>query len=164
MKFDGWRGVLLVTRLGSVLWSRHGTDLSDRFPDVVAAARSQLVPGVYDGEIVVWRDGRCDWDALLQRSGSPTRVTEQARRLPALFVAFDLLTLHGQDLRPRPWTDRHALLQQLAVGWRSPLQLAPHTLDRTEAMGWMDGELAAADIEGLVVRGEAGRPAGTLCV
>jgi ATP-dependent DNA ligase len=155
MKFDGWRGVLLVTETRAELWSRHGTDLSDRFPDLVAAARSQLVPGVYDGEIVVWRDGRCDWDALLQRSGPTARIAEQVRRLPASFVAFDLLALHGQDLRPRPWTDRHALLEQLAAGWRPPLQLAPHTLDRTEALAWVDGDLTAAGIEGLVVKGAA---------
>jgi ATP-dependent DNA ligase len=66
---------------------------------------------VYDGEIVVWRDGRLNWHALLQRNGFPARVAEQARQPPASFVAFDLLALAGRDLRPLPWTERHALLE-----------------------------------------------------
>jgi ATP-dependent DNA ligase len=157
MKFDGWRGVLLVTGAKVELWSRHGTDLSDRFPDLVAAAGEQLQPGVYDGEIVVWRDGRLDWDALLQRSGSPARVAGQARRLPASFVAFDVLAVHGRDLRPLPWAQRHALLEATASGWRPPLQLAPHTLDYAEALTWMSGDLSTAGIEGVVVKGAGSR-------
>ncbi|SDT01461.1 ATP dependent DNA ligase domain-containing protein [Friedmanniella luteola] len=157
MKFDGWRGVLLVNETAVELWSRHGTNLSDRFPDLIAIGGEQLEAGIYDGEIVVWRDGACDWDALLQRSGSPTRVADQARRLPASFVVFDLLALHGQDVRPLSWTDRPPLLELTATEWRPPLQLAPHTLDRTEALTWMDGSLAATGIEGVVVKG-AGSP------
>lgn len=48
MKFDGWRGVLLVNKDAAELWSRHGTNLRDRFPSL-AVASQQLEPGVYDG-------------------------------------------------------------------------------------------------------------------
>ena len=157
MKFDGWRGVLLVTETAVELWSRHGTDLGDRFPDLIAAAQQQgrQRAGVYDGEIVVWRDGRLDWDALLHRSGSPARAAEQVRQAPASFVAFDLLALEGRDTRPLPWTDRHTLLEQAAAGWGPPLQLAPHTLDHDEALTWMNGDLATTGTEGVVVKGAA---------
>lgn len=77
---------------------------------------------------------RCDWDALLRRSGSRARVDDQVWHAPESFVAFDFLALHGHDTRLLSRTDRHTLLEQTAAGWRTPLQLAPHTRDHAEAL------------------------------
>jgi ATP-dependent DNA ligase len=92
-----------------VVAARH--EPGDRFPDLVVAGRDQLQPERYDGEIVVWRDGRLNRDGLLQRSGSPARVGGAGAAGAGVVLAFDLLALAGRDLRPPPWTERHALLE-----------------------------------------------------
>lgn len=74
---------------------------------------------MYDGEIVVWRDGRLDWDALGRRGGSPARVAAEVRTSPASFAAFDLLADGALDTRPLPWVERRALLE--ARRWEPPL-------------------------------------------
>jgi hypothetical protein len=67
-KWDGYR--LVVVRAGDStrVWSKQGRDLTDRFPDVVAAAVAQVPAGtVLDGEVVVWSGSRLDFGLLQQR-------------------------------------------------------------------------------------------------
>jgi ATP-dependent DNA ligase len=127
LKYDGYRAPLRVTGQGAELWSRNGSNLSSHFPDLVAAAEAQLAAGVVlDGEAVVWLDGRLNFDQLQRRMVSrPAVAAKLAREHPASYVAFDLLTLGEQDLRPHPWRDRRAALEDLASTWRPPL--SPYT-------------------------------------
>jgi bifunctional non-homologous end joining protein LigD len=67
------------------------------------AADSALI----DGEAVTFRpDGHSDFAALRTKAGS-------AR---ACLVAFDLLSLNGEDFRQRPIEERHAALSPLVAG------------------------------------------------
>jgi bifunctional non-homologous end joining protein LigD len=94
VKHDGYR--ILARKDGSrvTLWSRYGTNFTDRLPKIAEAicglaAKSALI----DGEAVAFRaDGHSDFAALRTKAGS-------AR---ACLVAFDLLTLNGEDFRQRP--------------------------------------------------------------
>ena len=55
-----------------------------------------------DGEAVVGVGGRLEFTELQKRLTSPTRAAALARERPAAFLAFDLLVLDEQDLRPLP--------------------------------------------------------------
>src|SRR4051794_11378318 len=62
-KWDGFRGAIVIGSGGPRLWSRQGKDLTDRFPDIVAAASTQVPPGtVLDGELVIWNGNRLVFD------------------------------------------------------------------------------------------------------
>jgi ATP-dependent DNA ligase len=158
LKYDGYRAPLRVTGQGAELWSRNGSNLSSHFPDLVAAAEAQLAAGVVlDGEAVVWLDGRLNFDQLQRRMVSrPAVAAKLAQEHPASYVAFDLLTLGEQDLRPHPWRDRRAALEDLASTWRPPLQLSPYTDDYDTALEWLV-DYRVAGVEGLVAKG-AGSP------
>ncbi|MCF6736667.1 ATP-dependent DNA ligase [Blastococcus sp. KM273129] len=157
-KWDGYR--LVVVRSGSAtrLWSKQGRDLTDRFPDVAAAALAQVPPGtVVDGEVVIWHDDRLDFGLLQQRMvASAGRIRAQVSAAPASYVAFDLLAAGGEDLRGRTFTRRRAALEQLAARWAPPMQLSPVTADPAEARQWFD-DFRPAGVEGLVVKGAASR-------
>jgi ATP-dependent DNA ligase len=73
-----------------------------------------------------------------------------------LTSAFDVLAVDGVDVRTRPWAVRRALLEQLGVDWRPPLQLTPVTFDRDEAEQW-SRDYRPLGIEGLVAKGAATR-------
>ena len=112
---------------------------------------------VLDGEAVVWLDGRLNFDQLQRRMVSrPAVAAKLAQEHPASYVAFDLLTLGEQDLRPHPWRDRRAALEDLASTWRPPLQLSPYTDDYDTALDWLV-DYRVAGVEGLVAKG-AGSP------
>lgn len=126
------------------------------FPELVAAAAEQLPDGgVFDGEIVAWKDGKLDFDVLLRRINvGAARGRALAHREPANLVLFDVLALDGQDLRPEPFDDRRRILEGTCTALAPPLSLSPVTDDEQLARRWFT-DLAPAGIEGLVVKGGA---------
>ncbi|HET9649156.1 MAG TPA: ATP-dependent DNA ligase [Microlunatus sp.] len=158
LKYDGYRSVLRSGEEGTSLWSRQGTDLSGIFPELIGAATEQLPDGLLlDGEVVIWRDGRLDFDQLQQRMGaSAAAVARSASEHPASYIAFDLLAVGGIDVRSSPWRDRRTLLEELAQGFAPPLELSPYTDDHATAEQWFH-DYPAAGVEGLVAKG-AGSP------
>ncbi|MCW2635683.1 MAG: ATP-dependent ligase [Blastococcus sp.] len=157
-KWDGYR--LVVVRQGSStrVWSKQGRDLTDRFPDVAAAALAQIPAGtVVDGEVVIWNGDRLDFGLLQRRMITATsRIAALVAARPASYVAFDLLATGGSDLRGLRLSRRRAELERLAARWTPPLQLSPATSDRDEARGWFQ-DFRAAGVEGLVVKGAGTR-------
>jgi bifunctional non-homologous end joining protein LigD len=107
-KHDGYR--LLARKQGEdvALWTRYGTDFTDRLRGIAEAVRSLPVDSVLlDGEAVVLRsDGHSDFGALRTRAGGER----------ASFVAFDLLSLDGDDLKPAPLEERREALARLVAG------------------------------------------------
>jgi ATP-dependent DNA ligase len=102
-KYDGYRVLLLRYEDRCAVQSRRGTDLTRSFPDLAATALEQLPEEtIVDGEAVVGVDGRLDFSELQKRVAAPARAAALARERPAAFLAFDLLVLDEQDLRPLP--------------------------------------------------------------
>ena len=105
IKHDGYR-VIARKEAGRVtLWTRHGTDFTDRLPRIAEAVRSLPVESaLIDGEAVVFRpDGHSDFAALRTKAGAER----------AAFVAFDLLSVEGEDVRKLPLEVRRARLEGL---------------------------------------------------
>ncbi|RZU33907.1 ATP-dependent DNA ligase [Blastococcus saxobsidens] len=157
-KWDGYRLVIVRDRSSTRLWSKQGRDLTDRFPDLAAAAVAQLPPGsVVDGEVVIWHDDRLDFGLLQRRMVTAAgRIAAQVAAAPASYVAFDLLATGGEDLRRSTFARRRAGLEGLAARWAPPMQLSPVTADPVEARRWFD-DFRPAGVEGLVVKGAATR-------
>src|SRR3954470_7370331 len=157
-KWDGYRLVIVRSAGSTRLWSKQGRDLTDRFPDIAAAAVAQVPAGtVVDGEVVVWNGSRLGFGLLQQRMGtSPRRIRALVAAAPASYVAFDLLAAGGTDLRRRTLRVRREELEALAGHWAPPLQLSPLTADVEEARAWFT-DFRAAGVEGLVVKGGSGR-------
>jgi bifunctional non-homologous end joining protein LigD len=90
------------------VWSRFGTDLSARFSNIAEAVRSLPVESaLIDGEAVAFLPGgHSDFGAIRTKAGG-------AR---ASLVAFDLLSLEGEDLRQRPLEERREALVHLVAG------------------------------------------------
>lgn len=145
-KLDGFRAVAFRDGRGGVrLQSRQQRDLTRYFPDVVEGLADQLDGDVVlDGEIVVARQGRCDFAALQRRLSSGA-----AGGPAACLVAFDILAVDGCDLRVVPYRERRERLVELLVAARPPLALTPMTLNRAAAGAWL---APAAGVEGIVAK------------
>ena len=103
-KMDGWRAIVTVAGDAVTVRSRHGTDLTERFPELAALAGRELV---LDGELVVYGpDGLPDFHALGRRSG---------QRSTACLVAFDLLSADGATLRGLQYRQRRERLERLEL-------------------------------------------------
>ncbi|MCW2698780.1 MAG: ATP-dependent ligase [Blastococcus sp.] len=157
-KWDGYR-LVIVRQAGSTrLWSKQGRDLTDRFPDVAAAAIAQVPAGtVVDGEVVIWNGDRLDFGLLQRRMvTAASRIGGLVAASPASYVAFDLLAAGGADLRGERLARRRTALEALAERWAPPLQLSPSTSDPAEALRWFE-DFRHAGVEGLVAKGAGTR-------
>jgi DNA ligase 1 len=131
-KYDGIRAQL-VRRAGSVwIWSRGEELVTDRFPEIVAAAQA-LPPGtVLDGEILAWLPEApqpLPFAKLQQRVARKTLTKKVLAEVPVVFVAYDLLEQGRADARGAPQRQRRealqALLQGLAPDLGATLRLSP---------------------------------------
>jgi ATP-dependent DNA ligase len=157
-KWDGYRLVVVRTGSSTRVWSKQGRDLTDRFPDIAAAARAQVPAGtVLDGEVVIWNGSRLDFGLLQRRMvTAPGRIGPIVAAHPASYVAFDLLAAGGSDLRGERLSRRRARLEEVAERWAPPMQLSPATTDPAEARRWFD-DFRPAGVEGLVAKGAGTR-------
>lgn len=149
-KWDGYRA---LTALGRLV-SRRGTDLTGLFPDLTPVLSARLPSDlVLDGELVAWDTdaGRLDFNGLQARLTAGRRLTAVANRRPAQFVAFDVLSAGGEDLRHRPLRERRVILEQALSGLASPIVLCQQTSDEAVATEWLE-TLAAGGIEGVVIK------------
>ena len=152
-KWDGIRAQV-VRRGGEVfLWSRGEELVTDRFPEIAAAARALPDGVVLDGEILAYRDAVLPFAVLQTRIGrqklSP-RVLDEA---PAALMAYDLVEDDGQDIREAPLVERRArLVSRLSSGpaafLLSPLVVAP----TWEALAEERLQARARNVEGLMLK------------
>lgn len=157
-KWDGIRAQL-VRRAGDVwLWSRGEELITDRFPEVRAAARALPDGTVLDGELLAVRGEAPLPFSSLQRRIGRTKLTAKVRaEAPVALLAFDLLEDAGEDLRARPLAARRARLEArlaaLPAEARAWLRPSPVLEAATweEAAGLRDGARARG-VEGLVVK------------
>ncbi|MEU8472040.1 ATP-dependent DNA ligase [Streptomyces sp. NPDC029006] len=152
-KWDGFRSIVFRDGAEVELGSRTGKPLTRYFPELVAALKERLPERcVIDGEIVIARNGRLDFDALTERiHPAASRVRMLAERTPASFVAFDLLALDDHALLDMELTDRRALLDRALAGAAPPVHLAPATTDIEVARQWFE-QFEGAGLDGVVAK------------
>jgi len=145
-KWDGFRGIVENVGRGFHIWSRNARPLLRYFPEL-AELEERLPPkSAMDGEIVVVRDGRLDFDALQMRlHPAESRVQKLSGEIPAEFVAFDVLLWDGEPLHKLPLEERRARLEKL------PFALSPATHDAKLAQRWLD-RLDVAGFDGVIAK------------
>lgn len=160
-KWDGFRCLAAVDEAGTAaVFSRRGTNLTDAFPDVAAAAAGVLpADTIVDGEIVRWApDGRLDFEALQRRNrGAGRSARDLARTEPCHLIVFDVLHTPDGDVTVRPLVERRRLVEKLLDGQdvASPVVLGMQTDDVDTARAWLDA-LASVGVEGIVAKRATG--------
>jgi ATP-dependent DNA ligase len=147
-KWDGFRGVLENDGGELALWSRNERPLLRYFPEL--RQLGDLLPphSALDGEIVIERDGRLDFDAMQMRlHPAESRIRRLSGEIPAQFVAFDVLLWKGKPVHELPLEKRRRELEKLAKSFR----ISPATRDPDVAEGWLDG-LEAAGLDGVIAK------------
>jgi bifunctional non-homologous end joining protein LigD len=117
-KWDGIRAFAYVQDGTARLINSLGVDISDRYPDVIAAladAYPATESRVFDGELLVFHDGRPGLARVHRRNAQSNarRIHYLTQSDPATFMAFDLLYADGQDIRHDPLTARLSLLSKM---------------------------------------------------
>ena len=121
IKFDGYRMIARNDGDRVRLWARTTSDYSKAFTRIRdAVAALSVDSAVLDEEAIVMRSAdRWDFEALTSRQ-------EQAE---AILVAYDIMEVDGQDVRPEPLEERRKRLageEQQALRKQHPAQRGDH--------------------------------------
>jgi ATP-dependent DNA ligase len=145
-KWDGFRGVFENDGGELALWSRNGRPLLRYFPELRELGERLPAHSALDGEIVIAREGKLDFDAMQMRlHPAESRVRKLSGEIPATFVAFDLLLWKGKPVWEQPIEKRRTQLEKVGDG----IPLSPVTEDADEAAEWLQ-TLQAAGFDGVI--------------
>ena len=157
-KWDGFRCIVVRDGESVELTSRGSRPFTRYFPELLEPLGQQLPERcAVDGELLVVAGDALDFDALQQRiHPAESRVRMLAEKTPASFVAFDLLTLDGDDLLTTPFAKRRELLESSLAKATPPLHLTPITDDVTTARDWFT-RFEGAGLDGVVAKRAEGK-------
>ncbi len=144
LKYDGYRLELATASGEAKLYTRSGLDWTGKFSSIAAdASKLACKSALLDGEAVVLDEkGVSQFPALVA-------ALEERRPEAIEFVAFDLLSLDGADLRKKPLSQRQEALRKIVPKGLSHIRVAEHITGD----GHMVFERAvAAGAEGIVAK------------
>src|SRR6185437_5227898 len=146
-KWDGFRGVLENDVGELALWSRNERPLLRYFPEL--RPLGDLLPphSALDGEIVIAREGRLDFDSMQMRlHPAESRIRRLSAEIPAEFVVFDVLLWDGEPVHKLTLEERRKQVEALE-GFR----ISPATRERAQAEAWL-ASFEAAGLDGVVAK------------
>jgi len=151
-----WDGVRIISHIygkdeigsavGAVdLYSRKMLNKNRVYPEIIRLLQGALSPQtiagglILDGEAVVYDPQlqRPVFQLVLQRERSEaSRLTQT--RWPVTYVLFDILYRNGEDLRARPYSERHRILQELFPDRHPSLFVSDLFGDGELLWGWVE--------------------------
>ena len=131
IKFDGYRLIVLIEGGSVRLMTRRGLDWTKRFPSVAKAfAALPVKSAIVDGEAVVEDESGVTSFSALQEA-----LSDSGSAGKAIFYAFDLLYLDGDDARPAALYERKDALRRLLGSNENPtLRYSEHIASDGNAM------------------------------
>src|SRR6185295_2468836 len=115
-KYDGIRAQIHTDGDQVRIYSRTLDDVTHRFPEIEAAARTLGHSVILDGEIVAFNDRILPFAVIQTRLGRRKVSEKLLAEAPVAFFAFDILYLDGQALFETPLHERALRLVEVVKG------------------------------------------------
>jgi bifunctional non-homologous end joining protein LigD len=133
IKYDGVRVLAIREGENTHLYARKGTDITNRYPEVVLALNSiALDRFVLDGEVVAQDErGRPSFQLLQRRMhvNNASQIARLSLAVPVSYYVFDLLAFDRFDTRTLPLEERKHLLGEL-IHSDGPVRYCDHVIGR----------------------------------
>lgn len=121
-KWDGIRAQVIRRDGQTFIWTRGEELVTDRYPEIAAAAAGLPDGTVLDGELLPWKDGRVLPFALLQRRIGRKKVSKKLlQEIPVILLCYDLLEYGGMDVREKPQSERRVALEYVVTAVSHPI-------------------------------------------
>jgi bifunctional non-homologous end joining protein LigD len=106
-KLDGFRCLVCTHGDRFRAKSRRGWDMTTKLPELGLSLRPDVQ---LDGELIAWND-----DGLPDFHRLGRRMLHGDQSIPVTYMAFDVLALDGEPTLRLPYTERHALLEEVTI-------------------------------------------------
>ena len=118
IEWDGERCVaFLDPEAGTELRNKRNVRMLPKVPELSQIHRQAATRCILDGELVCIVDGKPDFSVIQRRSllSDKYKIELEAKRHPAVFIAFDCLYYDGRDLTVRPLAERREYLRRVVT-------------------------------------------------
>jgi DNA ligase-1 len=123
------------------MWSRGEDLITERFPELAAAAEMLPNGTVLDGEILPWMDERVlPFTELQRRIGRKNLSAKILSEVPIILQAYDILELDARDIRAEDFRTRREFLERLVSSLSEDARRVIKITESVEAADW--GHLA----------------------
>jgi DNA ligase-1 len=138
-KWDGIRAQV-IKRQGEVfMWSRGEDLITERFPEIVEAAKALPDGTVLDGEVLPWLGERVlPFTELQRRIGRKNLSSKILSELPVILQCYDLLEIDGRDIRTFEFKTRRNLLEELLESLTDETRAVLRATEPVFAGDWSD--------------------------
>ncbi len=138
-KWDGIRAQVIKRKGEVFVWSRGEDLMTERFPEIAAAAAELPDGTVLDGEILPWSDGRVlPFPELQRRIGRKNLSAKILSEVPVILQVYDLLEFDGKDIRSLDLRTRREMLEGLIASLQPTIRSVFQSTEKVEAADWKD--------------------------
>ncbi|MEA4824920.1 MAG: RNA ligase family protein [Clostridiaceae bacterium] len=150
LKLDGERCLAYLDQNGTDLRNKRGLKMLSKVPELSEIHQQVKTRCVLDGELIVMKEGKPDFDEIKRRSlmSNEFRIELSASRYPASFTAFDILYYKDHSITDLSLVERKKLLQD-TVTESDRLAVSRYIEDRGLDLYKLTEE---KDLEGIVAK------------
>lgn len=113
LKWDGVRMVSYIEANNINLINRRLNERNKQYPELkILPQLLKSSNAILDGEIVTLVNGKPSFPSIMRRDNvtNNKQIELLTRKIPIIYIVFDILYLNGEDLRNIPWQNRHNIL------------------------------------------------------
>jgi DNA ligase-1 len=155
-KYDGFRCQVHMADSDVRIFSRNLEDLTAAFPEIAEGARRQVVAStaIFEGEALAYNPLSEEYLPFQQtvRRRRKHGVEDTAAELPLRLFAFDVLYADGESVMERPYTERHAILENMVRGGDTILISESHTTGEPDELLEVFNDSIQHGLEGIVAK------------
>ncbi len=157
MKWDGIRGQIIVRNQQLFVWSRGEELVTDKYPEYEVLTGFLPDGTVLDGEIMPFRDGLpLPFTLLQKRIGRKKVGPSLLKKVPVIFMAYDLLESGGEDIRQLPLNERRKKLEMVVAEAPEILRLSETvSFDTWEELADVRSDARSRQTEGIMLKNQA---------
>jgi DNA ligase-1 len=154
-KYDGIRAQVHIGGKGDPrvrLFSRTLDEISPAFPELPPALRAFPDALILDGEILAWSPDTAQalpFSELQKRLGRKKVSQDMLRRVPVVYMAFDVLYAGGELLIEKPLEERRKILEQSFASAPKDGFIAEHSMATENPQGTLVFEPAIGTATGV---------------
>ena len=117
LKLDGLRCIAYLDKSGTELRNKRNIKMLIKVPELSEIHRQVKCRCILDGELIVTKDGEPDFFEIQRRSlmTNTFKIQIAASKLPASFIAFDILYYDDHEVKDLPLMQRKKLLEKAVV-------------------------------------------------
>lgn len=117
LKLDGIRALAYLSQDGTALRNKRNKVIENIYPELAGIHKQVKARCILDGELLVLRDGKPDFFEIQRRSlmTNQFKIKLAADKLPACFVAYDIVYHDGCQITGQSLTERKELLSDAVL-------------------------------------------------